>query len=209
MIPYTQPLPYFGQWGEDRWLADHLTIPNSGVFVDVGAGDGIRGSNSRYFENIGWTGLCVDPDPRNQATLAGRRCTVRTCAVSARTGRRTFSMYDAKPSWSGLGDRGTGYTTVDVDCRTLEDLLVETAIDRIDLMSIDVEGEELDVWASFDEHRHRPGIVIIEYDNRRPDRSQDRILSELTGYELVHRTPANLILRGLDAGSRRRWPDAR
>jgi FkbM family methyltransferase len=209
MNPYTQSLPYFGQWGEDRWLAEHLVPPSSGVFVDIGAGDGSRGSNSLYFENRGWTGLCVDPDPRNRAALTGRRCAVRTCAVSTRPGRRTFSMYDAKPSWSGLGDRGNGYTTIPVDCRILDDLLTEAKIDRIDLLSIDVEGDELDVWASFNVTRHQPGIVIIEYDNRLPDRSQQWILSQLTGYQLVHRTPANLLLRGLDAEILRRWPDAR
>ena len=209
MIPYTQSLPYFGQWGEDRWLAEHLILPSSGVFVDIGAGDGRRGSNSLYFENRGWTGLCVDPDPRNHAALAGRHCAVRICAVSTRPGRRTFSMYDVKPSWSGLGDRGTGYTTIPVDCRTLDDLLTEVTIDRIDLLSIDVEGDELDVWASFDVSRHQPGIVIIEYDDRLPDRSQHRILSQLTGYELVHRTPANLLLRGRDAVTQRRWPHVR
>ena len=41
MQPYTQPPPYFGQWGEDRWLVENLVIPASGVFVDIGAGDGV------------------------------------------------------------------------------------------------------------------------------------------------------------------------
>lgn len=199
--PYTQPAPYLAQWGEDRWLAEHLTVPDRGVFVDIGAGDGVRGSNTRYLEDLGWTGLCVDPDPRNQAPLARRRCAVRTCAVASHPGRRTFSAYDAKPSWSGLGDRGTGYTTFTVECRTLDDLLTETGIDRIDLLSIDVEGDELDVWSSLGRHRPGPGIVIVEYDNRRPDRCQEHI-REVLGtdhYELLHRTPANLILRSRHA----------
>ena len=55
MLPYTQPAPYFAQWGEDRWLVEHLGAPATGVFVDIGAGDGVRGSNSRYFEALGWT----------------------------------------------------------------------------------------------------------------------------------------------------------
>lgn len=208
--PYTQPYPYFGQWGEDRWLVEHLVIPTDGVFVDVGAGDGIRGSNSLYFETLGWTGLCVEADPRNQAPLATRECAIRYCAVSSASGEQTFSMYDPKPSWSGLGDRGHGYTITRVDCRRLEDLLAEVGIDRIDLLSIDVEGTELDAWSSFDPARHRPGIVIIEYDNNHPARSEDHILRALGPhrFEVLHRTPANLILRGLDAESQRRWRHA-
>jgi FkbM family methyltransferase len=209
MLPYTQPAPYFGQWGEDRWLAEHLGILKVGVFVDVGAGDGVRGSNSLYFERRGWTGLCIDPDSRNWTGLARRRCRVQRCAVASRAGPRTFSMFDAKPSWSGLGARGTGYTTTSVTCRTLEDLVRELWIERIDLLSIDVEGDELDVWSSLDVDRHLPGIVVVEYDDKDPVRSTGRLLGCLghDRYELLHRTPANLIVRGRDAVSRRRWPD--
>ncbi|MEV4716668.1 FkbM family methyltransferase [Micromonospora noduli] len=208
--PYTQPHPYLGQWGEDRWIVDHLAVPAQGVFVDVGAGDGVRGSNSLYFERLGWTGLCVDPDPRNRAPLAKRSCVVRHCAVSDTAGEQTFSQHDAKPSWSGLGDRGHGYTVITVRCLRLEDLLRDLGIERIDLLSIDVEGAELDVWSSFDPAEHRPGIVIIEYDAKDPDRSEERIVRALGAdrFEVMHRTPANLILRGLDAESQRRWRHA-
>ena len=210
MQPYTQPPPYFGQWGEDRWLVENLVIPASGVFVDIGAGDGVRGSNSLYFENRGWTGLCVDADARNRAALSLRRCAVRICAAASVPGRHAFSMCDAKTSWSGLGDRGPGYTLTSVICHTLEELLIEADIGVIDLLSIDVEGDELDCWASFDAHLHQPGIVIIEYDDRRPQRSAEHI-HDVVGrdrYELLHRTPANLILRSRDADTGRRWPNA-
>jgi hypothetical protein len=65
MLPYTQSLPFHAQWGEDRWLAENLRLPDTGVFVDVGAGDGRRGSNTLYLENLGWSGLCIDADPRS------------------------------------------------------------------------------------------------------------------------------------------------
>jgi FkbM family methyltransferase len=210
MLPYTQPAPYSSQWGEDRWLTERLVPPQRGVFVDVGAGDGVRGSNSLHFEDHGWSGLCVDPDPRNREALARRRCALQMCAVASRPGPQPFSMYDAKPSWSGLGERGVGYTVVSIDCRTLEDLLTGAAIERIDLLSIDVEGTELDVWASFDPDRHRPGIVVVEYDDSVPARSTAHLHRAfgIDKYELLHRTPSNLILRGTDAVSRQRWPDA-
>ncbi|SCG60512.1 FkbM family methyltransferase [Micromonospora humi] len=209
--PYTQPHPYFGQWGEDRWLVEHLAVPAQGVFVDIGAGDGVRGSNTLYFERRGWTGLSVDPDPRNHAPLARRQCVVRHCAISNTAGKQTFSQYDAKPSWSGLGDRGQGYTVGTAPCLRLGDLLHDLGIERIDLLNIDVEGTELDVWSSFDPAEHRPGIVIIEYDSRDPDRSEERIIRALGAdrFELIHRTPANLVLRGLDPVSQRRWRHAR
>jgi FkbM family methyltransferase len=203
--PYTQLPPYHSQWGEDTWLATEFEIPVEGVFVDIGAGDGEHGSNTLYFETFGWHGLCVDADPRNHEPLRQRRaCAVETCAISATPGLQTFGMYAHKPSWSGLDRRGSEYDEILVTCRTLEGLLNRWRIQQIDLLSIDVEGTELDVWDSFDANLHRPTIVIIEYDDTRPDRHRDTIHTRLghDTYELLHRTPANLILQRTD----RRWP---
>jgi FkbM family methyltransferase len=203
VLPYTQPPPYHSQWGEDRWLAEHHDIPATGVFVDIGAGDGVRGSNSLYFENLGWRGLCVDADPRNHQPLRRRWCAVETCAVSSTPGLRPFGLYAHKASWSGLARHGADYRDILVTCRRLEDLLARHGIGEIDLLSIDVEGTELDVWESFDHTRHRPAIVIVEFDDAHPDRRRATIQARLrhNTYELVHQTPANLVLQRID----RRW----
>lgn len=204
--PYTQTPPYHSQWGEDRWLAEQLQIPLTGVFVDIGAGDGFHGSNTLYFENLGWHGLCVDADPRNRGPLAGRRCEVDTCAVSSSPGPQRFGLYTHRPSLSGLARRGPDYHDITVTCRRLDDILVERSMELIDVLSIDVEGTELDVWDSFDHTRHRPVIVIIEFDDRDHTTCRETIQKRLgyDTYRLVHRTPANLILQRVDRPWRRR-----
>jgi hypothetical protein len=35
----------------------------NGVFVDIGAHDGETDSNSLFFENLGWKGFCIEPNP--------------------------------------------------------------------------------------------------------------------------------------------------
>jgi FkbM family methyltransferase len=205
--PYTQAPPFHAQWGEDRWLATHFSIPETGVFVDVGAGNGEHGSNTLYFENLGWRGLCVDADPRNHEPLRQRRrCAVETCAVATTPGPAAFGMYAHRPSWSGLQQRGTDYQEIVVTCRTLGSLLDHWRIDLIDLLSIDVEGTELDAWDSFHAARHRPAIVIIEFDDTKPDRHCETIRAHLGRdiYEQIHRTAANLILQRRDRPWRRR-----
>ena len=54
---------YFSQFGEDKWIVDNLRYPLEGIFVDVGASDGINGNNTYFFEKMGWQGLCIDADP--------------------------------------------------------------------------------------------------------------------------------------------------
>lgn len=206
MEPYTQVPPFYAQWGEDHWLADTFNIASAGVYVDIGAGDGVRGSNSLFFENLGWRGLCVDADPRNHPALRKRCCAVETDAVSSTAGMWPFGMYTSRPSWSGLLRHGADYDQILVRCQRLESMLDRWCIEQIDLLSIDVEGSELDVWDSFDSIRHPPAMVIVEYDNAQPNRHQDAIHEYVgrTRYEIVHQTPANLVLEHIDRRWRRR-----
>jgi hypothetical protein len=54
---------YRSQNGEDRWLDAHFGAKRAGFFVEVGAYDGVNLSNTYHFEQCGWTGVLVEPDP--------------------------------------------------------------------------------------------------------------------------------------------------
>jgi hypothetical protein len=48
---------HFSQVGQDAWALGHFGAKRGGVFVDVGASDGVTGSNSYLLEKcLGWTG---------------------------------------------------------------------------------------------------------------------------------------------------------
>jgi hypothetical protein len=62
--------------GQDVLVAALLGNQRNGVFVDIGANDGVSISNSLYFEErLGWTGLAVEPLPGAYARL----CLVPIC----------------------------------------------------------------------------------------------------------------------------------
>lgn len=54
---------YYSQSEEDRILNEGIFHDKKGgVFVDIGAYDGVSFSNTYYFESsLDWTGLCVEP----------------------------------------------------------------------------------------------------------------------------------------------------
>ena len=55
---------YYSQLGQDRFLNEnYFKNKLTGTFVDIGAHDGNTYSNSKFFENLGWSGLCVEPIP--------------------------------------------------------------------------------------------------------------------------------------------------
>ena len=73
----------------DRWIFCGLT---GGIFVDIGAHDGVAYSNSFVFERLrGWRGVCVEPNPAVFAQLAvNRQCTTFNCCVSDAAGTVPF-----------------------------------------------------------------------------------------------------------------------
>jgi hypothetical protein len=60
---------FHSQFGEDRYIYNNIDLPEKGIFVDVGAGHPIYLSNTYFFEKNGWTGVCIDADPKQYEHL--------------------------------------------------------------------------------------------------------------------------------------------
>ena len=184
----------YSQYGEDSFIRQNLPLPDKGIFVDVGASDGKTISNTLHFEESGWTGLCIEADPRQQEALkANRKCKLAFCAASNKIPKDGILQYGLKEwGWSGLL-RKDG-RQIQVDGKTLRAILDENDIQRIDLLSIDTEGTELDVWDSLDVAR-RPSIVIVEHDTGgMPSQAASLLMRfQADGYDLRHTTKGNFI----------------
>jgi FkbM family methyltransferase len=194
---------FYSQFGEDRYLVEHNRVPERGVFVDVGAGDPVRFSNSLYFEQRGWTGLCIDADPKQvEALRRVRSCLVEWAAVTSVAGEIQLLQCD-EPDFSTtlthlpevVVAKGWGLAPIRVPGARLGRLLEKHGVERIDLLSIDTEGTELDVCSSLDWQKHQPSIVIIEHYTlgRPPQEAAIRDYFVQLPYRLIHRAVCNLV----------------
>src|SRR4051794_21291491 len=166
-------------------------LGSGGVFVEAGANDGFRQSNTYYLERFcGWTGVLVEPIPA-LATLAQERrsAQVFNCAVvGGDYGADTVTIrYGDLMSGIGadLTEASWGWEDaydVVAPARTLTSLLDEAGLGRIDLLSLDVEGYEASVLAGLDLGRFHPRFVLLEV--LQGDLASMREL--LPGYEVVH-----------------------
>lgn len=167
---------YYSQFGEDRHLQALIGGKGAGTCVEVGANDGRSGSNSLFFEQNGWNCVLVEANPELCAVLRRERTgQVFECAASAEEGVATLRLSEGE-DWADqisticVGEeaeralnRGR-VTTRDVEVRTrpLDDIFEEARLTRIDFITIDVEGHELEVLKGLTLDRWRPGILIIE-----------------------------------------------
>ena len=72
---------YYGQWETDKFIEKYFPNQSKGYCIEVGAADGIKGSNTKYFEDLGWDALCIEPNKLFSESLEKHRKVVRYYAV--------------------------------------------------------------------------------------------------------------------------------
>ena len=180
----------YSQCGEDIWILENLKPP-VGTFCEVGAFDGIQSSNTLLFEELGWRGLLFEADPLLAAKCQSNRSATTIClAVGTPTGLRDFFINTSDRGLSGLRRPGERFPVL---VQRLENILDLCGFSELDLLSIDTEGTELEVWTSIG--LIRPRIVIMEHKTC-DEPSQEHQISTVMhgdGYNLVHKTQYNLV----------------
>ncbi|MCA9052373.1 MAG: FkbM family methyltransferase [Planctomycetaceae bacterium] len=205
-----KPPQCHAQHGEELLLWEVAGWKRDGVFIEIGAHDGVSLSNSLFFEQIGWQGLLIEahPDLVAQCRISRPGSLVVHAVLGAQdTGVRNFSMVVGPPGIETLSfaststkhlqrieSRGGTVKTVVVPARTITSVLREHQISEIDWMSIDVEGGELEVLEGLDWRTCRPHVLMIEDNSRGNDlRIQDIVTQH--GYQKVCRIGCNDIYR--------------
>jgi FkbM family methyltransferase len=159
----------FGPEHQQRLVTEFFGEGFRGTFVDVGAADVQRNSQTHDLERAGWTGVLIEPRPDCAEELRRqRRVPVFQVACSSPERAGTTMTLHLAGGHSSLNDqfvvaglKSEGAITVAV--RTLDDVLAEANMAApIDLVSIDVEGHEAEVLAGFDVQRWRPRLLVIE-----------------------------------------------
>lgn len=160
-----------------------------GIFVDVGAWDGVQFSNTLFFEKERqWTGIHIEPIRKQYEELVRNRPNTinLNVAVSDIEGQSEFLSISGNTGMlSGLKsnydprhvqrieketqDLGTGYTTVLVPVRRLDSIFKEHKIERVHYLSIDTEGSEFNVIKSIDfQYTY---IDVIGFENNYSDKT--------------------------------------
>ncbi|MFM8365260.1 MAG: FkbM family methyltransferase [Verrucomicrobiota bacterium] len=173
----------------------------NGVFVDIGAHDGVSFSNSLFFEReLGWSGICVEPIPAVfQKLQKNRRCACIQACVDEKPGRVRFtrvtgygemlsgisSKYDPKHRERierTIANEGGCVEEIEVEAVSPADLLRSHSIHRVDLLNIDTEGNESAILHCWPFDLAKPRVILVE-NNYKDTRNRDFLAKH--GYRLV------------------------
>jgi FkbM family methyltransferase len=173
----------------------YLQKKQNGFFVDIGAHDGITGSNTYIFEQLGWEGICVEPQSDVFLQLKKfRNCDCYNVAISSQSNESVefFKAY-GENTLSGLNEgmdeshknraKESGKTKViKVKTMTFNEMMEKYPhVKNIDFMSIDVEGHEMEILKTIDFEKYSFRLLTIE-------KSEPRKIKELLnqkGYKIL------------------------
>eukprot|EP00928_Gymnodinium_smaydae_P087194 TRINITY_DN71501_c0_g1_i1.p1 TRINITY_DN71501_c0_g1~~TRINITY_DN71501_c0_g1_i1.p1 ORF type:complete len:685 (+),score=58.46 TRINITY_DN71501_c0_g1_i1:44-2098(+) len=190
------------QYGQDRLIYERFFVSRGkkpGVFIELGAADGLDKSNTESFERLfGWSGVLIEPSVDLFAKLKQNRpnsICVNEC-VSRMQGNYYFSEdgyssgFTAHRGFEVLKSPGEGGGDIR-KCRTLSQILDQHLgrFAHIDYLSLDLEGGELDVLLSLDFTRHTVDVISLEVHEWREQERAALMASllEQRGFQFVDR----------------------
>jgi FkbM family methyltransferase len=165
-----------------------------GFFIDVGANEPIRGSQTWLLEQKGWEGTLIEPNPELCKALRRQRTKCRVveaamCAPEEVGGADLhLGVSSGHSSVCPTHEHALTGQVVRVKMQTLDSVVESLGVRQIDFVSIDVEGLELHVLKGFNLKRWLPSLILLE-DHFYNYRLHQHMVEQ--GYKLVRRTGYN------------------
>ena len=163
---------YYSQCQEDIFLNENFfKNKRNGIYIELGALDGVLYSNTKFFEDsLNWTGILIEPHPDKFNLLKKNRPKnfLFNNLISCHTEPLVFRYFvDYHAAVSGVESTLSKYhfdtyfesnnklnmslpqNKIFIKPTKLTDIVNQTKLTHIDLLSLDVEGHEYEVLQSW------------------------------------------------------------
>ena len=177
------------QNGQDLFALLSSDFKKGGIFIEFGAYDGVIFSNTYLLEKqFGWSGILIDPIPSHYESMKlNRQCKLIHGAITAE--KQDSVLIEELPA-SDLSrfveKRGIFKKTHEVKAFTLQEVIDQNLSPiSIDFLSIDIEGNDIDILKSLDLSRYNINAVCVEH-NLREGSNEIIGYMDKNGYDLVY-----------------------
>ena len=207
---------FFSQEKQDEFLYRYFfkNYTKPGFFIELGALDGVKISNSLFFEkSLGWNGVCIEPlEEYFVNLLKNRKChKFQEVIYDVEKEVSFISIVGNSCGLSGIKEtydnrhvnrinrevsshKKNGLKSIVLDekkkARTLDSILVEVGVKEIDFLSLDTEGSELNVLKSINWEDTNIKVLCVE--NNYGDENLHKYILE-KNYTFLHRLSSDYI----------------
>lgn len=157
---------------DETEVVSHLLQNRTGrkhVMLDVGAH---RGSSAQYFDKLGWSIHCFEPDKTNRGFLTKRFGNSKNIVIDPRAVSDQAAdgvQFFTSPESSGISGllpfRETHVESDLVKVTTVADIAKSRDLGEVDFLKIDVEGYDLNVLKGVPWDTLKPEVVECEFED--------------------------------------------
>ncbi|OGU29154.1 MAG: hypothetical protein A2057_11670 [Ignavibacteria bacterium GWA2_35_9] len=174
-ILYRLPNKSYSQEGEDLILKRFFENRKAGFYIDIGAFHPIRFSNTYLFYKMGWKGINIEARPGSKVLFdKNRKRDINIeAAINDEVKELTYYKFN-EPGLNGFSKEISMERNKLDEYKIIDEIKITTSTlteafkkhlphePKIDFMSIDVEGFDLNVLKSNDWKNYRPEFVLVE-----------------------------------------------
>lgn len=168
-----------------QMIDDKIILGNNGFYIEAGANNGIDQSNTKDLEDKGWRGLLIEPNKlmfseccasrsdKNifencalvsfghiEKTIRGNFAETEQCQTLVSQVTTLLEYWDIHQAEAAR--EKSHRQVIEVPAKTLQSLIDYHKIEKIDYLSLDVEGYEYEAMEGLDFTKNPPTYIRVE-----------------------------------------------
>lgn len=162
------------QLGEEMGLIHYFCCHGmyddyKGFYLDIGAYHPFNGNNTYWAYKKGWRGINIDANAEsiNLFEVFRPDDININCGVSDQSGELEYYVFHEAQAMNTFVEERKGVKEIEdvrlVKVRSINEILEEHNVEKIDFIDIDVEGSEEKIVCSFDWQKYKPKCALIEF----------------------------------------------
>lgn len=153
-------------------VVDYIFKKNNGIYIDVGCNHPVYNNNTYLLNQKGWVGINIDIVKKSIELFnlfRKKDLNINLAISSKKTILEYINFHEKSPinkiKTSENQNLHSSENVKKIKSDTLDSIIEKSPFKnkKIDFVSIDVEGHEIEVIKGFNLKKYKPSIIVIEY----------------------------------------------
>ncbi len=187
-----KPRLAYSHWGVDLIITKLLNSKNKGIYIDVGCHHPFLNNHSYLLYKSGWKGINIDLD-YNSIDMFNffRKSDVNIqTAVTDHKGEVDLFFYHNRAAKNTISKEfgSDAKEQKKINSDTLNNIIENSKFknSKIDFVSIDVEGNEMNVLNGFNLKKYKPKLILLEFILPNKKEFYEKDINEITNSEVYN-----------------------